>query len=214
MPQKSFTKIVILVSFVLSALFGGFLIYNQLQQEQKLAAQSATSDLQKLATGPLAAFLVNEKPLDLPQIKFFNASPDDKLLSGTDEIDFSHFKGKVILVNLWATWCGPCRHEMPTLDALQAKLGSDKFEVVTLNVDRKSTAGAEAFFSEIGIKNLALYADPSTKAMRGLRARGLPMTMLLNQNGQEIGRIFGPAEWASEEAINLIQAELSSKSNS
>lgn len=212
MPQKSFTKILILVSFALSAVFGGFLIYNQLQQEQKRAAKPITNDIQPLATGELAAFLVNQTPLDLPEIKFLNASADDKLLSGTDEIDLSHFKGKVVLVNLWATWCGPCRHEMPTLDALQAKLGSDKFEVVTINVDRKSTAGAEAFFSEIGIKNLSLYADPTTKAMRSLRARGLPMTMLLNTDGKEVGRIFGPAEWASQEAINLIQAELNSNS--
>lgn len=212
MPQKSFTKIVILVSFALSALFGGFLVYSQLQKEQKLAAKPVTDELQQLATGQLAAFLVNEKPLDLPEIKFFNASADDKLLSSTDEIDLSHFKGKTILVNLWATWCGPCRHEMPTLDKLQAQLGSDKFEVVTLNVDRKSSAGAEAFFSEIGIKNLSLYADPSTKAMRNLRARGLPMTMLLNTKGQEVGRIFGPAEWSSQEAINLIQAEIDSNS--
>ena len=212
MPQKSFTKIVILVSFALSALFGGFLVYSQLQKEQKIAAKPFKDDLQKLAKGELAAFLVNENPLDLPEIKFLNASTDDKSLSGTDEIDLSHFKGKTILVNLWATWCGPCRHEMPTLDKLQAQLGSDKFEVVTLNVDRKSTAGAEAFFSEIGIKNLALYADPTTKAMRSLRARGLPMTMLLNVDGQEVGRIFGPAEWSSEEAINLIQAEIDSNS--
>ncbi|MBL1419791.1 MAG: TlpA family protein disulfide reductase [Alphaproteobacteria bacterium] len=212
MPQKSFTKIVILVSFALSAAFGGFLIYNQLQKEQQLAAKPVTNELQTLAKGELAAFLVNAEPLDLPQIKFFNASAEDKLLSGKDEIDLSHFRGKTILVNLWATWCGPCRHEMPTLDKLQAKLGSDKFEVVTLNVDRKSTAGAEAFFSEIGIKNLSLYADPSTKAMRNLRARGLPMTMLINADGKEVGRIFGPAEWSSEEAINLIQAEINSNS--
>lgn len=212
MPQKSFTKIVILVSFVLSTLFGGFLIYSQLQQEQKLAAKPVVDDLQQLATGELAAFLVNAAPVELPQIKFLNASADDKLLSSKNEIDLSHFKGKTILVNLWATWCGPCRHEMPTLDKLQAQLGSNKFEVVTLNVDRKSTAGAEAFFSEIGIKNLSLYADPTTKAMRSLRARGLPMTMLVNTDGQEVGRIFGPADWSSEEAINLIQAEIDSNS--
>lgn len=212
MPQKSFTKIVILVSFVLSTLFGGFLIYSQLQQEQKLAAKPVVDDLQQLATGELAAFLVNAAPVELPQIKFLNASADDKLLSSKNEIDLSHFKGKTILVNLWATWCGPCRHEMPTLDKLQAQLGSDKFEVVTLNVDRKSTAGAEAFFSEIGIKNLSLYADPTTKAMRSLRARGLPMTMLVNTDGQEVGRIFGPADWSSKEAINLIQAEIDSNS--
>lgn len=212
MPQKSFTKILIWVSFALSAIFGGFLVYNQLQQEQKIATKPIINDMQTLATGELAAFLVNQTPLDLPEIKFLNASTDDKLLSGTDEINLSHFKGKVILVNLWATWCGPCRHEMPTLDALQAKLGSDKFEVVTLNVDRKSAAGAEAFFSEIGVKNLSLYADPTTKAMRSLRARGLPMTMLVNADGREVGRLFGPAEWASQEAINLIQAQLNSNS--
>lgn len=208
MPQKSFTKYIIMASFVLSAAFGGYFIYQTLENEKKLAAQQSLDSKQQLATGELAAFLYNAVPLALPEMKFLNASADDKLLVGTDEIDFSHFKGKVILVNLWATWCGPCRHEMPTLDKLQADLGSDKFEVVTLNVDRQSTAGAEAFFSEIGVKNLSLYADPTTNAMRSLRARGLPMTMLINADGKEVGRIFGPAEWASEEAINLIKAEL------
>lgn len=212
MPQKSLLKPIIMVSFLLMAAFGGYLVYKTIENEQKLAVEQAFNSKQKLATGEVAAFLFNASPIELPKITFLNASEDDKLLSGKQEIDFSHFKGKVVLVNLWATWCGPCRHEMPTLDKLQADLGSDKFEVVTLNVDRKSTAGAEAFFSEIGVKNLALYADPTTNAMRSLRARGLPMTMLLNADGKEVGRIFGPAEWASEEAINLIKAELDSRS--
>lgn len=210
MPQKSLLKPIIMASFLVMAAFGGYMVYKTIENEQKMAAKLAIDSKQQLATGEVAAFLYNTAPLALPEIKFLNASADDKLLSGTDEIDFSHFKGTVILVNLWATWCGPCRHEMPTLDKLQAELGSDKFEVVTLNVDRKSVAGAEAFFSEIGVKNLALYADPTTNAMRNLRARGLPMTMLVNADGQEVGRIFGPAEWASEEAINLIKAELNS----
>lgn len=212
MPQKSFNKYFIFASFALSAIFGGYFIYQTLENEKAAAEQQALNQKQQLATGELAAFLYNAQPLDLPEIKFLNASADDKLLSGMDEINLDHFKGKTILVNLWATWCGPCRHEMPTLDELQAKLGGENFEVVTLNVDRKSPAGAEAFFSEIGVKNLALYADPTTNAMRTLRARGLPMTMLINADGKEIGRIFGPAEWMSEDAINLIQAALNSDS--
>lgn len=212
MPQKSFSKYLIFASFVISASFGGYFVYKTIENEQIQAAQQVQNSQQQLATGELAAFLFNAQPLELPTIQFLNAATDNKLLSGAEQIDFSHFKGKTILVNLWATWCGPCRHEMPTLDKLQAELGSDKFEVVTLNVDRKSTAGAEAFFSEINIQNLALYADPTTNAMRSLRARGLPMTMLINPDGLEVGRIFGPAEWASEEAINLIQAALNSNS--
>lgn len=202
MPQKSVTKLVIIISFVLSAIFGGYLVYQNIQNENSAAQQLALTEKQKLATGELAAFLYNAQPMELPKVDFLGPQ--------NQNMDLSQFKGKTILLNLWATWCGPCRHEMPTLDELQAKLGSDKFEVVTLNVDRKAIEKAQAFFDEISIKHLQLYADPSTKAMRTLRARGLPMTMLINAQGKEVGRIFGPADWMSEEAINLIQAEINS----
>ncbi|MCJ8324059.1 MAG: TlpA family protein disulfide reductase [Rhizobiales bacterium] len=203
MPQKSFTKLVIFTSFILSAIFGGYLIYQNIQNENLAAQQRALGELQKMAKGEMAAFLYNAQPMELPKVEFLGPNGED--------MDLSHFKGKTILVNLWATWCGPCRFEMPTLDQLQAKLGGDNFEVVTLNVDRNATDKARAFFEEIEVKHLQLYADPSTKAMRTLRARGLPMTMLINAQGQEVGRMFGPAEWMSEEAINLIQAEINSQ---
>lgn len=196
------TKIIILASFLLSALFGGYLIFKT-SQAPKPISQAMLADFdtkKKFATGEVAAFIYNKQPLELPVLNFM--SPDNQPMT------LDAFKGKTILVNIWATWCGPCRHEMPTLDALQAKLGSDKFEVVTINVDRKSADGAAAFFSEIGIKNLKLYADPTTKVMKSLRARGLPLTVLINKQGMAVGRLIGPAEWNSPDAVNLIKAEL------
>ncbi len=204
MPQKSLTKIIITLSFLLSAALGGYLIYKTvLEPEMNASNQQTSVDIAKrqaLAKGEVAAFITHQKPAKLPHVDFLDPNQQ--------KITFDAFKGKVILVNLWATWCGPCRHEMPTLDDLQAKLGSDQFEVVTLNVDRKSSDGAVAFFSEIGIKNLKLYADPTTKAMRSFHARGLPLTLLVNKDGYEVGRLFGPAQWNSQDAINLIKAEL------
>ncbi|NRA85967.1 MAG: TlpA family protein disulfide reductase [Rhizobiales bacterium] len=217
MPQKTLTKIIISISFIFSALLGGYLIYFSVLEPElnpnskislvpnKTIVESPASvpqqnNRQATAKGEVAAFLFHPTPVEMPVLNFIGPKQNKMTLAD--------FKGKTILLNLWATWCAPCRYEMPTLDNLQAKLGSDKFEVVTLNVDRKSTKGAEAFFSEIGIKNLKLYADPTTKAMRILRARGLPMTLLINADGKEVGRLFGPAEWNSQDAINLIQTEL------
>lgn len=202
MPQKSFTKIIIFISFLLSAVMGGYLIYFETAKpkidDQQILANLA--EKQKLATGEVAAFIYNKTPMDLPEVTFLG--PDG------ENMTLTNFNGKVILVNLWATWCGPCRHEMPTLDNLQATLGSDKFEVVTINVDRQNTKGALEFFKETNVKHLKLYADPTTKAMRTLRARGLPLTLLIDKNGKQVGKLIGPAVWNSKEAINLIKAEL------
>ena len=120
------------------------------------------------------------------------------------------WEGRVVLLNLWATWCAPCRKEMPALDRLQQALGSDRFEVVALSVDRGGIEKSKAFFDEIGVKALKLYVDPSTRATSKLKAVGLPATLLIDEQGREIGRLTGPAEWDSEDAKRLIQAVLGS----
>jgi thiol-disulfide isomerase/thioredoxin len=153
-----------------------------------------------LATGTLAAFLVRPERMALPDAAFQDG--DGKPLKLSD------WKGRVVLVNLWATWCAPCRKEMPDLATLQKELGSDQFEVVAISVDRKGAEASAAFLKETGAANLKLYVEPSTRIVTDFQSPGLPATILIDRQGREIGRLLGPAHWASPEAIALIKAAL------
>lgn len=156
------------------------------------------------ARGEVAAVNVAERPLKLPELAFRDATGTARTLSD--------FRGRTMLLNLWATWCVPCREEMPALDALQGKLGGDGFEVVAINIDTRDAEKPKTFLNELGIRNLAYYADPSAKVFQDLkaigRAFGMPTTVLIDPQGCEIGTIAGPADWASEDAVRLIQAAL------
>jgi thiol-disulfide isomerase/thioredoxin len=151
-----------------------------------------------LSQGHMAAFVFKKEPETLPEVRFQDANGAEKSLAD--------WRGKVVLVNLWATWCAPCRKEMPALDRLQKELGSPKFEVVAISVDRTGLAGARKFLDETKVENLALYADPTTRLSSQLKAVGLPITVLLDAQGREIGRLVGPAEWDSDDAKRLIRA--------
>jgi thiol-disulfide isomerase/thioredoxin len=148
----------------------------------------------------MAAFVFRKEPEPLPELKFIDGNGRERTLA--------HWHGKIVLLNLWATWCLPCRKEMPTLDHLQKALGSDQFEVVAISVDRTGVPGAKRFMGEAGIESLALYADPTARMAASLRAVGLPATLLIDRKGREIGRLLGPAEWDSEDAKRLIAAAL------
>ena len=150
-----------------------------------------------LSQGQMAAFVFRKAPEDLPEVKFQDATGKERTLAD--------WRGKVVLVNLWATWCLPCRKEMPALDRLQSELGSDKFEVVAVSVDRTGLAGARKFLDETKAEKLALYADGTARLATTLRAAGLPATLLLDREGREIGRLLGPAEWDGEDAKRLIR---------
>jgi thiol-disulfide isomerase/thioredoxin len=123
-----------------------------------------------------------------------------------------HWRGRTVLLNLWATWCVPCRKEMPALDALEQRLGGPKFEVVAVNIDTRDTGKPRTWLKEVGVQKLAYYADPTARTFQDLksigRAFGMPTTLLIDGQGCEIGTIAGPAEWASEDAIKLINAAL------
>lgn len=164
------------------------------------ATPEGASPLKGLNKGHMAAFVVRPEPLDLPDFAF--EGPDSTALTAAD------LKGKVVLLNIWATWCVPCREEMPQLDALQSELGGDSFEVVAINIEKGGAEKASAFLSETGAKNLALYTDPTGKLFATLKVVGMPTTLLLNAEGQEMGRLVGPADWASPEAKALIQAAI------
>jgi thiol-disulfide isomerase/thioredoxin len=155
-----------------------------------------------LSTGEMAAFVFRSEPQALPGIKFQDAQGKERTLAD--------WRGKVVLLNLWATWCLPCRKEMPALDRLQKALGSDTFEVVALSVDRKGLEASRKFLDETKVERLALYVDPTARINTELRALGLPVTLLIDPQGREVGRLLGPAEWDSEDALRLIRAALKS----
>jgi len=150
-----------------------------------------------LSQGQMAAFVFRKAPEALPEVKFEDASGKPRTLA--------EWKGKVVLLNLWATWCLPCRKEMPALDRLQRELGSDQFEVVALSVDRAGLSGARKFLDEAKVGKLALYADATARMASTLRAAGLPATLLVDREGREIGRLLGPAEWDGEDGRRLIR---------
>jgi thiol-disulfide isomerase/thioredoxin len=160
--------------------------------------------LAPLARGEVAAVNVAKSPLKVPDLAFQDASGKPLTLA--------NWRGRTVLLNLWATWCVPCRKEMPALDALQQKLGGSDFQVVAVNIDTRDPDKPKAFLKELGIDKLAYYADPTAKTFQDLkaigRAFGMPTTMLVDRQGCEIGTIAGPAEWAGDDAVKLIQAAL------
>lgn len=167
-------------------------------------AVTLAEKLKPLAKGEVAALSLATEPRRLPPLSFTDAQ--GKAMSLAD------FKDKLLLVNLWATWCVPCRKEMPALDHLEQALGGERFQVVAINLDTKDPEKPKAFLSEIGNKSLAFYADPGTKTFSALRAVGrgfgLPTTLLVDGKGCEIGFLAGPAEWGGADAQALIKAAL------
>lgn len=137
------------------------------------------------------------------------------LLSGVNFTDsdgharnLGEWRGKVVLVNLWATWCAPCKREMPSLDRLQAKLGGADFAVLPISLDRTGPEKPRQFLASNGLKNLDLYLDRDSKLMEIMRAPGLPLSVLIDRQGREFARIAGPAEWDTAEAETMIRAAI------
>lgn len=148
-------------------------------------------------------YTVHPAPRALPDIEFKDREGKDLRLS--------HFKGKVVLLNVWATWCPPCRREMPTLDKLQGVLGGKDFEVIALSIDRAGVHAVDAFFMETGVKHLRLYIDQSMAAMRKLAVVGLPTTLLIDREGREVWRYAGAAEWDSDEWMGEVRKAIEEK---
>jgi len=159
-------------------------------------------ELKPLLTGEIAAMAARTEENDLSALAFNDADGKAMTLADTG--------GKPRLVNLWATWCAPCREEMPALDRLQADKGGEDFQVVAISVDGGSDDKPRAFFDEIGAKSLSFYHDPTIGAFNTLKkdglAFGLPVTVLVDENNCVIANMNGPAEWASEDAYDLIDA--------
>jgi thiol-disulfide isomerase/thioredoxin len=169
-------------------------------------AVAAASRIAPLAHGEIAALAVARAPFRVPDLAFKDAQGRERKLSD--------WRGRTVLLNLWATWCAPCRKEMPALEALQAALGSDKFEVVTINIDTRDPEKPLAFLKDAGVARLAYFSDPSAKVFQELKmagkAFGMPTTLIVDPNGCEIGEMAGPAEWASAEGVKLVSAAIAS----
>lgn len=155
------------------------------------------------STGTMGTFVIRKTPRDFPNVKFKDGSGK--------ELSLEDWRGKVVLINLWATWCAPCRHEMPGLDRLQGGMGGDNFEVLAISIDRKGAKVAQDFLDEIKTQYLKLYIDKTAKISRESKAFGLPVSILINREGKEIGRLIGPAEWDSNHAKALITAAIRGK---
>jgi thiol-disulfide isomerase/thioredoxin len=121
-----------------------------------------------------------------------------------DSVTLGAFRGKVVVLNLWATWCAPCIKELPQLDRLQAELEDKGVIVVALSLDRDGASKVRAFYDEAGIENLEVFVDPTMAAQKEFGAPGLPTTILIDRDGNERGRLVGPAEWDDERAIRLV----------
>jgi thiol-disulfide isomerase/thioredoxin len=164
-----------------------------------LAAAAAGIYVWHLQTSSVP-FARASKPKEVPALRFVDASEKERSLAD--------FRGKVVLLNIWATWCAPCREEMPALDRLQGELGGPGFQVVALSVDQEGSAIARRFFAEVGIKSLDFYIDRSARAAFTLDAAGLPATLLIDREGREIGRHLGAAKWDSPEIVEALRRRI------
>ncbi len=193
---------------VLAALAAGVVLYGTLAPAGKVAdacppaSKALATKLQPLARGEVAAVAIASEPSRALPLVF--ERPDGSKATLAD------FHGRAVLLNLWATWCVPCRVEMPALDRLEAQAGGPGFEVVAINVDTARLERRAAFLDGVGVKALARYADPSGDAFetfrKGDKALGLPVTMLIDRDGCEIGSAAGAVRWDSDGAEALVDA--------
>jgi thiol-disulfide isomerase/thioredoxin len=182
----------------------GAVMRNAAVPEACRPAAALAQTLQPLARGEVAALNPAKSPVRVADLSFQDAAGKERKLSD--------WQGKTVLLNLWATWCVPCKKEMPALDELQKKLGGSDFEVVAVNIDTRDPQKPKAWLKDTGISSLTFYADPTARIFQDLkekgRAFGMPTTLLVDSNGCEVATLAGPAEWASGDAIKFIKKAL------
>ena len=161
-----------------------------------LAENTNISALNELRQGDMQKLVLHAAPKRVSDISFLTESGAQKSLD-----DYS---GRYVLVNFWATWCAPCRAEMPSLSELQSRLGTDDFKVLTIATGRNTPAAMNKFFAEIGVQNLPTYRDPKQKLARDMAVLGLPASILISPDGHEIGRLLGDANWSDAAALTLL----------
>jgi len=147
----------------------------------------------------LGEFIPVTPPAPAPAISFAD-------LSG-NPVSLSDFAGKIILVNLWATWCEPCVREMPSLERMQARLG-DKITVVAISEDHGGSKAVEPFIGRLGLKSVKTYLDPKSAVERAFEVQGLPTSFLIDRKGRVLGRVEGAAEWDSPKLLETLESFL------
>jgi len=193
------------VAVGLAAVYGiGTLTRNVAGDPACRPAAEMAKKLQPLIKGEIAALAPATTPVRVSDLTFKDADGKERKLS--------EWSDRLVLLNLWATWCVPCRKEMPALEALQQKLGGPGFEVVAVNIDTRDGDKPKAWLKEVGITGLNYYADPTAKIFQDLKALGkafgMPTTLLVDGKGCEVATLAGPAEWASEDAVKFIESAL------
>lgn len=167
-------------------------------------ANAGTVDIEALRDGSMLKLAFHAEPAAVPETPFTDEAGGEHRLS--------EFRGKHVAVNFWATWCAPCRKELPALDALNRDLGGADFAVVTIATGRNPQPAITRLFDEVGVKTLPVYLDPKLQLSREMGVLGLPVSILLNRDGQEIARMSGDAEWDSESARAIVAALVADKS--
>lgn len=183
-------------------LFAKTVLYTALM----LFANAAVADnaaLEALREGDMRKLVFHSKPKTLPDVAFSDIDGN--------ELSLADYQGKWVLLNFWATWCAPCRAEMPTLSNLETQLGGDDFTVLTIATGRNPPPAIKRFFTEASIENLPTHIDPRQALSRPMAVLGLPVTIVINPEGQEIARLTGDAVWDDENAVTLIKAMISSE---
>jgi thiol-disulfide isomerase/thioredoxin len=164
--------------------------------------QYASPPVAITAPQTLGQFIARDAPLPAPALTMATRTGELKALAD--------FKGAVVLVNLWATWCVPCVEEMPSLDRLQGKLG-DQLKILAISEDRRGAEVVDPFLAKIGIKNLAIYLDPKSAALNEFAVQGLPTSFLIDRNGMILGELEGAAKWDEEPMLSLLQRYIAQK---
>ena len=164
-------------------------------------AVADTAGLEAMREGTMKKLVFASEPAGVPETTF--TDPDGGTFSLAD------YRGKYLLVNFWATWCAPCRAEMPALDALQAEFGGDDFEVLTIATGRNTLSGITRFFEDTNVVNLPILLDPKQTLARDMAVLGLPVSVLVDPEGREIARMRGDAEWYSDSARAIISTMIS-----
>ena len=205
MRRIPFAIVAVLIGAVIgfAGLYGiGGLKRNAAEDSACRPAVDLAQKLAPLAHGEVAALTMATAPLRLPDLTFEDADGKPRKLSD--------WRGRIVLVNLWATWCVPCRKEMPALESLQTRLGGPNFEVVAVNIDTRDPEKPRNFLKEANLTRLGYFTDQKAKVFQDLkaigRALGMPTSVLVDGEGCEIATLAGPAEWSSDDAIRLITA--------
>ena len=164
------------------------------------AVSANAADLSGLNAGAMKKLVLAENPAPAPDVAF--------TAEGGDAARLADFRGHPMVVNFWATWCAPCRKEMPSLDALQAEFADTPFRVMTIATGRSPMPAIERFFEETGVTHLPRHSDPQMALSRAMGVLGLPVSVVIDAEGREVGRLIGDADWSSAEAKALVAALL------